>query len=163
MLRKESMGLRIHFDSKRRLDGEHGAIAVEFALLVPVFLLLVFGILDFGHAYYMKQVVSNASREGARYGARYTTDTAGKHLIPNAFSPTLPAIDAWVTSKYSSLLPGDANIEVTPGGTGYTSGTAGADLSVQVKATKHWWVVGRLVPGLRATKDISATTWMKVE
>ena len=154
------MGLRFHFDWKRRLKGEHGTVAVEFAILAPVFLLLVFGIMDFGHAYYMKQMVSNASREGARYGARYTTNTGGTHLIPSAFSP---GITTWVTSKYSSVLPADANLTVTPGGAGYTSGTAGADLSVSVTATKHWWVLGNLGLGLGATATISSTTWMKVE
>jgi len=34
----------------------------------------------------------DASGTGARYGARYTTDTAGNHLIPSAYSPTLPSI-----------------------------------------------------------------------
>ncbi|PIU52954.1 MAG: hypothetical protein COS90_08745, partial [Deltaproteobacteria bacterium CG07_land_8_20_14_0_80_60_11] len=53
------------FDPKRGLRSERGAIAVELAILLPVFLLLVFGIMDFGHAFYMKQMVSNASREGA--------------------------------------------------------------------------------------------------
>ena len=147
-------------DAKRGIRGEHGAIAVEFAILLPVFLLLVGGIMDFGHAFYMKQMVSNASREGARYGTRYATNAAGVHLIPTAFSPS---IASWVSSKYSSLLPADAALQVTPGGAGYTSGIAGADLSVAVTATKHWWVVGSLVPGLGTTKAVSATTWMKVE
>ena len=147
-------------DAKRGMRAEHGAVAVEFAILLPVFLLLVGGIMDFGHAFYMKQMVSNASREGARYGTRYTTNDAGIHLLPNALSPT---IASWVSGKYASLLPADAALQVTPGGAGYTSGTAGADLSVAVTATKHWWVVGSLVPGLGTTKDISATTWMKVE
>ena len=146
-------------DAKRGLRAERGAVAVEFAILVPVFLLLVFGIMDFGHAWYMKQMVSNASREGARYGVRYTTNTEGNHLIPTSFSPT---IASWVINQYSSLLPSDANLQVTPGGAGYTSGTAGADLSVAVTATKHWWVVGSLL-GLGPTKDILATTWMKIE
>jgi Flp pilus assembly protein TadG len=146
-------------DAKRGLRAERGAVAVEFAILLPVFLLLVFGIMDFGHAFYMKQMVSNASREGARYGTRYTTNAAGTHLIPTAFSPS---IDSWVSSKYSSLLPADANLQVIPGGAGYTSGIAGADLSVAVTATKHWWVLGSLL-GWGPTKDLPATTWMKVE
>ena len=136
-----------------------GAVAVEFAILLPVFVLLVFGSMDIGHAFYMKQMVSNASREGARYGARYTTNAAGNHLIPNAFSPS---IASWVSSQYSSLLPSDASVQVTPGGAGYTSGLAGADLSVAVTATKHWWVVGSLL-GWEPTKAISATTWTKIE
>jgi Flp pilus assembly protein TadG len=147
-------------DAKRGLRSERGAIAVEFALLLPVLLLLVFGILDFGHAWYMKQIVTNASREGARYGTRYTTDTGGAHLLPNAISPS---IATWITSKYASLLPGDAGLQAIPGGAGYTSGTAGADLSVTVAATKHWWVLGSLVPGWGTTVTVSAITWMKVE
>ena len=145
-------------EARRGLRAERGAVAAEFAILVPVFLLLVFGIMDFGHAFYMKQMVSNASREGARYGVRYTTNTAGSHLIPTAFSPT---IAAWVTSQYSSLV-GDENLQVSPPtGAGYTSGIAGADLAVTVTATKRWWVLGSLMGG--PTTDISSTTCMKVE
>ena len=102
------MRLAFRSAAKRGRRSERGAVAVEFAILLPVFLLLVFGICDFGHAYYMKQLVTNASREGARYGTRYTTDsTTGAHLIPNAFDPT---ISAWITSKYASLLPDDAGL-----------------------------------------------------
>ena len=154
------MRCRFGSEAKRGLRGERGAVVVEFALLAPVFLLLVFGIIDFGHALYMQQMASNASREGARYGTRYTTSAAGTHLIPNAFSPS---IASYVSSHYSSLLPADANLQVTPGGAGYTSGTASADLSVTVTATKHWWVLGSLVPGMGTTKNISVTTWMKIE
>ena len=45
------MGLKHDVDSKRRLDGEPGAIPVKFAIILPVLLLLVFGIADFGHAW----------------------------------------------------------------------------------------------------------------
>ena len=65
-------------ETKRGLRGEQGAIAVEFAIIFPILMVLIFGIIDFGHAWYMKQIVSNASREGARYGTRYTTDTTGE-------------------------------------------------------------------------------------
>jgi Flp pilus assembly protein TadG len=43
-----------------------GVAAVEFALVVPIFLLLVFGIIEFGRALMVQQVLVNASREGAR-------------------------------------------------------------------------------------------------
>jgi Flp pilus assembly protein TadG len=48
---------------------DHGAEAVEFALVVPIFLLLVFGIVDFGYMINRDTMVNNASREGARAGA----------------------------------------------------------------------------------------------
>ncbi len=41
------------------------------------FFLLVAGVIDFGYAYYMKQTITNASREGARYGITYRTDSNG--------------------------------------------------------------------------------------
>ncbi len=45
---------------------DDGAAAVEFALVVPLLLLLVFGILDFGRAYQAKMQLTHAAREGVR-------------------------------------------------------------------------------------------------
>lgn len=43
-----------------------GAAALEFALLLPLFLLIIFGILEFGRALMVYQVTTNAAREAAR-------------------------------------------------------------------------------------------------
>jgi Flp pilus assembly protein TadG len=43
-----------------------GAAAVEFALVAPVFVLLVFGMIEYGRMVMVQQVITNASREGAR-------------------------------------------------------------------------------------------------
>jgi len=43
-----------------------GSVAVEFALVLPVLVLLLFGIVEFGVLFYDKAVITNASREGAR-------------------------------------------------------------------------------------------------
>jgi Flp pilus assembly protein TadG len=51
----------------RKLN-ERGAAAAEFALLLPVFLLILFGIIEFGMIMYGREVVTNAAREGARAG-----------------------------------------------------------------------------------------------
>jgi hypothetical protein len=48
---------------------EGGAALVEFALVLPVFMLLLLGMLTGGLAYSRKLSVAQASREGARYGA----------------------------------------------------------------------------------------------
>jgi Flp pilus assembly protein TadG len=134
--------------------------AVEFGVLVPVFLLLVFGIVDLGHAFYMDQIITTASREGARYGTRYQTSADGRHLPPNALNPS---IANWIVTKYASLLPADCNLALTPGGPGYTSGFAGDDITITVTARKNWFVIGRLIPGLESYKNLSATTVMKCE
>jgi Flp pilus assembly protein TadG len=46
---------------------------VEFAVTVPLMMVLVVGILDFGNAFNMKQKLTNAAREAARLGASETT------------------------------------------------------------------------------------------
>ena len=47
---------------------ERGAVAAEFAIVVPLLLLIVFGTMEFGMMMYGREVVTNATREGARYG-----------------------------------------------------------------------------------------------
>ncbi len=55
---------------RRRIGtGEKGQALVEFALLVPIFLILLFAIVDFGMGFYSWITVTNSAREGARFGA----------------------------------------------------------------------------------------------
>ncbi|WP_429886081.1 TadE/TadG family type IV pilus assembly protein [Geoalkalibacter halelectricus] len=50
------------------LRDERGAAAVEFAVVLPLLLLILLGIIEYGLIFYNKQVLTNASREGARFG-----------------------------------------------------------------------------------------------
>jgi Flp pilus assembly protein TadG len=45
---------------------QKGAALIEFAIILPLILLLVFGAIEFGFLFYNKQVLTNASREAAR-------------------------------------------------------------------------------------------------
>ena len=54
---------------RQRKNGEKGQALVEFALLVPIFLILLFAIVDFGMGFYTWITVTNSAREGARVGA----------------------------------------------------------------------------------------------
>jgi len=47
-------------------NNRRGAAAVEFAIIAPVFFLLVFGMIEFGRMIMVQQIITNASREGAR-------------------------------------------------------------------------------------------------
>src|SRR5947209_17840319 len=49
-----------------RIDSERGAALVEFALLLPMILLLVFGIIEFAGTYNNSISLRNGVREGAR-------------------------------------------------------------------------------------------------
>ncbi len=41
---------------------------VEFAIVAPIFFLLIFGMIEFGRVVMVQQLLTNASREGARLG-----------------------------------------------------------------------------------------------
>ena len=58
----------------RRKNGEKGQALVEFTLLVPIFLLLLFAIVDFGMGFHAWITVTNSAREGARLGAVMATE-----------------------------------------------------------------------------------------
>ena len=62
----------IPFKLVRRLRGRpatRGQALVEFALTIPIFLLLVFGLIDMGRFVFGQSTLSQAAREGARLGA----------------------------------------------------------------------------------------------
>jgi Flp pilus assembly protein TadG len=54
---------------RKNKDGERGQSLVEFTMIVPIFLLLVFAIVDFGMGFHAWITVTNSAREGARIGA----------------------------------------------------------------------------------------------
>ncbi len=56
-------------DSNPHTNRRHGQGMVEFALALPIFLLLVFGVIEAGHLLMTYSAVYSAAREGARYGA----------------------------------------------------------------------------------------------
>lgn len=72
------MKSRFKVEKKFRLcrQNRQGAAAVEFAMVAPVFVLLVFGMIEFGRLVMVQQVLTNASREGCRLGVLDGATTA---------------------------------------------------------------------------------------
>jgi len=60
----------------RRARGERGASAVEFALVMPLLLMLLFGTISTGLVFSDHLSATNAAREGARYGAAADVSSA---------------------------------------------------------------------------------------
>ena len=67
--------------SPNRGDRRRGQALVEFALIVPVFLMIAFGTIDFGMAFNASLTISNAAREGARAGVTTPTTTAIQNRV----------------------------------------------------------------------------------
>jgi hypothetical protein len=60
---------------------DRGAAAVEFALVLPILMLLVFGMVDFGRAYNARITLSNAAREGVRVWALGGTEAEATQRV----------------------------------------------------------------------------------
>jgi hypothetical protein len=67
--------------------GDEGASALEFAIVVPILLLLLFGMLEFGLIFQAQLAVTHAAREGARLavvqdGALFSVATVEERAYP---------------------------------------------------------------------------------
>jgi Flp pilus assembly protein TadG len=99
---------------------EQGTALAEFALVLPLLLILLFGIVEFGIAFNRAQAVEAAAREGARL-ASISSSTSGQ-----------------ITSRVNATLAGipfsnPVNVAVSPGGCG---GREGQSVTVTV-TTQH--------------------------
>ncbi len=61
----------------RRGPNSLGQGLVEFALVLPVLMLILLGAVDLGRVFHDYVTMTNASREGARYGIAHPKDTSG--------------------------------------------------------------------------------------
>lgn len=90
---------------------------VEFALVLPILLLLILGVMDFGRMFYTKMVLTNAAREGANYLAYYPQDASNGYaetfaaIFDEANSSTVQVVPADVT--YTSCCTRGQPVEVT--------------------------------------------------
>ncbi len=66
--------------------GGEGSQLFEFALVLPILLVFVMGILDFGHVYNLKQKLNNAAREAVRFAANQ--NSGANNLVANGVSDT---------------------------------------------------------------------------
>ncbi len=67
-----------------KIHSEKGVSALEFALVLPLLLILTFGIIEFGILLFDKAVITNASREGARFGIVYSSDGEDRVVMTDA-------------------------------------------------------------------------------
>ena len=83
------------FRRKRTSRNERGAAAVEFALLLPLLVVILFGIIEFGIALSRVIAYTSAAREGARYAA--------VHCAPDA----IQCNDALIQARVAQAANGD--------------------------------------------------------
>jgi len=137
-------------DIRRRRRREAGAVAVEFALVLPIFLALVLGIAEMGRAFNIQVSLSEAARQASRYAA--------VHCSEKSYSVS-DAQAAGVSAAPSVALT-NANITVSYTGTGTCAD--GNDVSVSVSYTTPWMTgFPNLIPGMPASLTIQGKGVMR--
>lgn len=98
---------------KRKEQKEHGAVAVEMAILLPLLLLILIGTMEFGRVFNVQNSLTQAAREGARHGAiNYNEATLDVEGTAIAAAPSLNGLGMAVVHDAGSCGPG-LDIEVT--------------------------------------------------
>lgn len=138
----------------RRVGNDRGAELIEFALVLPLLLLIVAGIVDFGFLFQSYEVVTNAAREGARIGILpgYSSDDVSgrvRSYITTAGLTGTPVIA--ITSPSIETSPGGPTVRV---------------IRVQVDYPHQYLVLGpiaALVGGSFTTANLRSVATMRIE
>ncbi|MBT8158997.1 MULTISPECIES: TadE/TadG family type IV pilus assembly protein [Arthrobacter] len=128
--------------SEKKSGSEAGAVAVEFALILPIFLVLVLGIFEFGRGFNIQVSLTEAAREAARYASIHQTD-AGYNVTAAqdagvAAAPSVPLQESNINVQSVGSNPCNVVVTVaysTPWMTGFPGLVPGmpSQLSLQGK------------------------------
>ena len=122
-----------------------GVSAVEFALVAPVFVLFIFGMIEFGRMVMVQQVLTNASREGARVAALEGATTAS----------VIATVVHHGTQAAVTIEPAD--VTITPNNPGDAGYGEPVEVSVAVEFDQVSWLPAPMYLG---GKSLVATTVM---
>ena len=131
---KGSMVSAVHENASRevrRRQRESGQALVEFALILPLFLLIVVGIIQFGVALNFWLDRQKIANQGARWAAVDCGQSASSPITPNPCSPTL-----WQALQEQALTEGLENsvcVEVSYPGKTYPNIVAGDPVKVRLE------------------------------
>jgi len=126
-------------------SSRRGAAVVEFAIVAPLFLLLVFGIIEFGRMVMVQQVITNAAREGARQG-----------IVPGSSSSQ---VNNTVSTYLNGTSIGGATTTVSPDPAAATYGQ-GITVTVSVPFTSVSWLPS---PFFLGSSVLKASCTMRTE
>jgi hypothetical protein len=154
----------------------NGATAVEFALIFPIFFLMVFSIIEFGMIMTVQSIISSSALEASRYGT--TGSTYGKlgrdgkaitrkTLVENTINDKISALPFYdqakhpVTIQLSSLGKIESPTSKTP-----ITSAGGPDEVIEYKIIYTWDILSPImypILGMDGKFNISASTVIKNE
>ncbi len=131
----------------RKNIAQRGVAIIETALTLPLILMVLFGTINYGIALYNKAVITNASREAARFGVVFSS--SGLNATDVANKAKTYCADKLISFGGTPV----ASVTVT---------TPGEDVLVNV-SYQFQSVASGLIPGMSSLMTLSAQTQMKRE
>lgn len=94
---------------------QKGVASIEFAIVLPLLLLMIFGTIEFGLLFYNKQVITNASREGARAGITHQSSASVRQIVRDYCQDKLIGLSTHpdVADSDITVTPPDAQNDMT--------------------------------------------------
>lgn len=132
----------------KKFRSETGSAMLEMAIVLPLFLLLTAGVVEFSQVLSVKQVITNAAREGARAGAVDLDDTG-------ALSTARDVSEKYIQSSGVELEP----TTITPT---FVSTGGSAALEVIVQYDYHS-ILTEFIPGIPAHFTLQSAAIMRRE
>ncbi len=147
----------------KRLRCQKGVAAVEFAIILSVLMMVILGIIEFGLLMYDKQVITNASREGARAGivvvVPRVSDAGIQAVVNNYIATNLISFGSTPTSPVITICPG---LNCDPS-SDRNDMDFGDELTVTVTYDYDFLVLPDFVAGLTGVQTLVATAVMRME
>ena len=133
---------------------ETGATDVEFALVLPLLLILIVGLIDFGRMGFVEVSITSASREGARLSSFYPSGPANNQEIATLVEVAAPGAASMAQLNGNGTL----TVSIVP-----CSSTVAADnTSVTVRTNFTWLLPFDLVkiisPGSKLGEDFNLSS-----
>lgn len=155
-----------------KLRSDDGQAVLEFAYILPLVMIVVLGIIEFGVLFYDQAVVTNASREGARAGIVFQKDSAGNYWsAADMQAKVQQTVNDYLQGRLITFGPlGSVTATATRSGNVYADGinyyeyNPGAIGTLEVAvAYQHDYLTIPKLMGWGDTIGLSATTTMRLE
>ena len=147
---------------------ERGAALVEFALALPLLLVVIAGIVDFGFAFQRQEVITNAAREGARLAVLPGYDATAvegrvRAYVQQGLALNNAAVDAVLPSGTGVVVTYlDVDVPLTGGGTAPVP-TAQVDVNYNHGYMLLGPILGLINKTWGSSVTLRATSQMRVE
>ena len=140
------------------IGNRKGAAMVELAIILPILLIVLFAIIEFGLILYDKALITNASREGARQGIVFRWDVGANIYNPYTEADIQGVVNAYLDGG-NRLIPPAAPVTNVP----IICTGAGSQLTVRVTYNYNFFVLPNFITSITGPMNLAAETIMRCE